>query len=295
MSTLKDKAQSILNEKDAKIKSENIKRGIQIFDIVGTLDQDISKFDNNYESQMGNNIITSLLVAPEMTLDTSTNLSNMFSNASKLVSVPNYKTSNVTAMSAMFFGCSSLVNAPELDTHNVTDFSSMFAGCSVLENVPVYDMTSATLLLGMFKDCNALSHQSLLNILQSCISATSYTNTKGLNILGISEDLRATLSEEELTKFKVAGWELVKHSYYSERDESEIHFGQYDEEDGTVGIDVINNSENNVKVVINASTYGFSHTIDQLNVGETISIPTGVNTKSGYGLLSSAEIEVTTL
>lgn len=38
MSTLKQKAQSILNEKDAKIKPENIKKTVQVFDVVGTLD-----------------------------------------------------------------------------------------------------------------------------------------------------------------------------------------------------------------------------------------------------------------
>ena len=38
MSNLKQKAQSILNEKDTKIKPENIKKNVQVFDVVGTLD-----------------------------------------------------------------------------------------------------------------------------------------------------------------------------------------------------------------------------------------------------------------
>jgi len=38
MSTLKDKAQKILDEKNEKIISDNIKKDVQIFDIVGTLD-----------------------------------------------------------------------------------------------------------------------------------------------------------------------------------------------------------------------------------------------------------------
>ena len=41
MSTLKEKAQEILNEKNEKIISDNIKKDIQIFDIVGTLDDSV--------------------------------------------------------------------------------------------------------------------------------------------------------------------------------------------------------------------------------------------------------------
>ena len=36
MSTLKDKAQDILDEKIAKIKPENIKEGVTVFDVTGT-------------------------------------------------------------------------------------------------------------------------------------------------------------------------------------------------------------------------------------------------------------------
>ena len=41
MSTLKDKAQEILDEKIAKIKPENIKKDIQIFDVTGILDGEV--------------------------------------------------------------------------------------------------------------------------------------------------------------------------------------------------------------------------------------------------------------
>ena len=45
MSTLKDKAEQILNEKEQKILPENIKKDIQIFDIVGTLESGIDTSD----------------------------------------------------------------------------------------------------------------------------------------------------------------------------------------------------------------------------------------------------------
>lgn len=45
MSTLKDKAQEILDEKIAKIKPENIKKDIQIFDVTGILDEELPTLD----------------------------------------------------------------------------------------------------------------------------------------------------------------------------------------------------------------------------------------------------------
>lgn len=53
MSTLKEKANEILAEKNEKIKPENIKKDVQIFDITGTLDSGGSgsktKVPNFYE------------------------------------------------------------------------------------------------------------------------------------------------------------------------------------------------------------------------------------------------------
>lgn len=45
MSTLKEKAESILNEKNEKIMSENIKKDIQIFDVTGSLEEGIDTSD----------------------------------------------------------------------------------------------------------------------------------------------------------------------------------------------------------------------------------------------------------
>ena len=45
MATLKEKAQQILDEKQAKILPENIKKDIQIFDIVGTVDEGVDTSD----------------------------------------------------------------------------------------------------------------------------------------------------------------------------------------------------------------------------------------------------------
>ena len=48
MSTLKDKAQDILDEKIAKIKPENIKEGVTVFDVTGTAKTMLSFTTDNY-------------------------------------------------------------------------------------------------------------------------------------------------------------------------------------------------------------------------------------------------------
>ena len=45
MSTLKQKAQDILDEKEEKIIPENIKKDIQIFDVTGTLEEGVDTSD----------------------------------------------------------------------------------------------------------------------------------------------------------------------------------------------------------------------------------------------------------
>lgn len=51
MSQLKEKLLQILNEKITKIKPENIKKGLQIFDVIGTMQDDSATQDANLESK----------------------------------------------------------------------------------------------------------------------------------------------------------------------------------------------------------------------------------------------------
>lgn len=52
MSTLKEKSQAILDEKNTKILPENIKEGVQIFDVVGTLsNEDLGYIDYSSEGK----------------------------------------------------------------------------------------------------------------------------------------------------------------------------------------------------------------------------------------------------
>ena len=72
-----------------------------------------------------------------------TNMSDMFSNCSRLASVPSLDTSNVTNMSYMFSNCSRLKSVPSLDTSNVTNMSDMFYNCSSLEEIHMINIKAS--------------------------------------------------------------------------------------------------------------------------------------------------------
>lgn len=72
-----------------------------------------------------------------------TNMSNLFYNCSKLLSVPVFDTSSAIDMNAMFYGCSQLKTVPLLDYSNAIDISRMFYGCSRLTEIPDLDISSA--------------------------------------------------------------------------------------------------------------------------------------------------------
>lgn len=122
---------------------------------------------------------------------TQTNLQGKFSNDINLVYMPLVDTSNATTMQSMFNSCSNLVEMPLLNTSNVTLFYQTFQNCSKLKNVPLFDTRSLTgnnAFKNTFQSCYELTDQSLDNILQMCINATSYTatNYKTLTRLGIT-------------------------------------------------------------------------------------------------------------
>ena len=122
----------------------------------------------------------SLKTIPQLDLSNATGTDFMFFNCSKLTSVPNLDISKVTNATQMFANCGVLETAPEMNTASVKSWSAMFNYCSSLKNVPVYNMSSATSLTNVFANCNSLTDESLYNIIESLLTATSYTGTKKL-------------------------------------------------------------------------------------------------------------------
>lgn len=129
-----------------------------------------------------------------------------------LEEMPDLDTSNVTTMSGAFWACQSLITVKPYNTVNVKNFGNCFRDCTNLENVPVLNTSKITNMSDMFNSVPKLTDQSLDNILQMCINATSWTNpTKTLYLLGLrSSDYPASRIQAlpHYQDFISAGWTI---------------------------------------------------------------------------------------
>lgn len=92
-------------------------------------------------------------------LDTSsvTDMTNMFSNCSKLITIPLLDTRNVTNMYKMFQSCNKLTEIPQMDTSKVTNMANMFQTNSALTSIPQLDTSSCTDMNYMFESCSNIT------------------------------------------------------------------------------------------------------------------------------------------
>jgi hypothetical protein len=159
-------------------------------------------------SNMFANNIT-LKYMPLVDTSITTNMSQTF-RSSELREIALLNTSNVTNMFRTFQG-SKLTTIPLFDTKNVTNMQQTFMSINTLENVPLLNTSKVTNMVNMFSNDTALTDQSLDNILQMCIDATSYTGTKTLSTLGfISGNYPATRIQalSNYQDFIDAGWTI---------------------------------------------------------------------------------------
>lgn len=157
------------------------------------------------------NNCSKLIYVPQIDTSSATDMSSMFVSCPALTSVPTLDTSKVTSMYMMFTTDYSLKSIGNFDTHSVTNFYRTFYNCTSLENVPVLNLSSATTIGDMFYGCSKLTDQSLDNVLQSCITATSYTGAKRLNVLGFNASrvpYEKVISLPHYQDFVDAGWEV---------------------------------------------------------------------------------------
>ena len=136
-----------------------------------------------------------------------TNMSSMFYYCSSLTTIPLLNTSNVTSMASMFYNCTSLISIPLLSTSKVTNMNNLFNGCSSLTSIPLLNTSKVTSMSSVFNGCTSLSNESLNNILAMCTNATSYTGTKTLKYIGLTETQTTTCqSLSNYSAFTTAGW-----------------------------------------------------------------------------------------
>lgn len=235
MALLKVKAQSILDEKEQKIIPENIKEGVEIFDVTGTYTGGGSEYNAKVSTTFTENngrIMKVIIELPALDTSSVIQMDSMFSDCSNLISVPQMDTSNVISMNGMFSSCSSLTTIPllntakvtnmsymfkdctsittipQLVTGSVTNMSGMFQGCGRLTAVPQLDTSNVTNMYYMFQNCNNLRDgASLINILQMCINATKVSGNKTLRAIGLDQQ-QAMMCQgmPNYSAFTNAGW-----------------------------------------------------------------------------------------
>lgn len=107
-------------------------------------------------------------------------------------------TENVTNMGSMFTNCTKLTSVPLLDTSNVTNMSYMFNFCSLLTSIPLLDTSGVTDMQGMFSNCSNLKSILMTNIGAS-FSIKSSTKFEREDLLVILNNLKTVTSSKTLT------------------------------------------------------------------------------------------------
>ena len=150
---------------------------------------------------------SALTTIPLLNTSKVTNMNNMFQDCTSLTTIPLLNTSKVTNMNYMFQNCSALTTIPLLNTSAVTSMRNMFSGCISLTTIPQLDTSKVTNMMNMFNSCTSLSNDSLNNILAMLTNATSYTGTKTLKYIGLSETQATTCTTlSNWSACETAGW-----------------------------------------------------------------------------------------
>ena len=149
----------------------------------------------------------------DITIQTNT-LSYCFKGATALRKVPLFDMSNVQYANSMFYSCQTLTSIPAYNTSSLINAREMFYMCVNLTTIPVFNFASISgtnSLTDIFGSCRAFTDTSLDNVLQSCITAVSYTGTKTLAKLGFNSSSYAASRIEALPHYQDfinAGWTI---------------------------------------------------------------------------------------
>ena len=182
-------------EGDNNLLSENIKKDVEIFGVLGLMDgidtsdadataEDIAmdkiayvkgekvigtlevdkynaKIDIKYKN--GYRVSNLLMEVPVFDMSGITDASNMFREIITLKTIPLIGTRTVTDMTSMFYGCTALETIPLLDTGNVKDMNSLFYSCVSLQEIPLLNTGNVTDMDSMFRGNSSLKTIPLLN------------------------------------------------------------------------------------------------------------------------------------
>ena len=192
MSELKEALINISEEVRTKVIPENIKAGVQIFDVEGTYLGENSNdafiypvltpgIDVDY--QKGYNTLGNLItMIPENVTIAGTSMKGMFSDCIYLKEIPLIDTSKIVAMDYAFRNCTSLETIATLNISSVNNIAYAFENCKNLINVTFLGSTTAANLntQDMFQSCESLIEAPVIDTNKVTNAARMFQNCKSL-------------------------------------------------------------------------------------------------------------------
>ena len=210
---------------DSNITPENIKQGVSILGVEGTLREGSggesnifvvpndmsfgysifneipSNLDFSNVTDMSNMFVgcSNITSIPQLNTSNVTDMSYMFNNCYNLTAIPQLDTSNVAHMQYMFHDCRNLTTIPQLNTSNVTDMNNMFSECHSITSIPELNTSNVTDMNNMFYNCNSLTTVSQLytsnvtnmnNMFCNCNSLTTIPQLDTSNVTDMSSMFR---------------------------------------------------------------------------------------------------------
>lgn len=193
------KVNAVTSSIDSDIKATNIKKGVDILGVIGTLEEGIKPSGTKTITSNGDYDVTNFANAsvnvagmqPTGTLDITNNgIYDVKNYANANVNVPSSSSyaprflrftndkytdlnqeltgidsSNLVSLASAFLSCTKLISADisHLNTSKVTDISSMFASCSALTDITFgnFDVSSVTNMRYVFKNSKSLINLDL--------------------------------------------------------------------------------------------------------------------------------------
>lgn len=203
---------AVTKEIDNNIVPENIKEGVSILGVVGTLSEG-GGGSSDFVLPNGIQFIETITEIPS-NIDASrmTSTSLMFENCINLTTIPSINTSGVIDMSNMFYGCTGLTAIPLLNTSSVTNMNQMFYNCNNLKTIPPLDLSSVTHINRLFANCHTLTtipplDTSKVTAMSAVFTGCSkLTTVEGIDFSGLTSSPSKMLGKSPyLTRFIVNG------------------------------------------------------------------------------------------
>lgn len=201
LSTILEKCNAINAEKQEKIVPDNIKKGVEIFGVVGNAESSNVKItDASYLFYKGarlNYVNEFLSLCKKVT---TTDHMFYYCDSLRTLDLSNFDTSNVTNMYYMFAQCAVMnnLNVSNFDTSKVTNMASMFYYCQTIQNLDLssFDTSNVNSIGSIFSGCSKLGNLKSFSNLGKGYTLTTQNNgaykldlsaCKGLNYASLMD------------------------------------------------------------------------------------------------------------